>query len=100
MRLQAAVSLLRMATVKEFAESITSSFATLALVAQDPCYQVRIAFMNKLVPLLTARRLPTSYNVVPFLSVHDPEKDVVDICRAYVLHAVRAMPKRELYIQH
>ncbi|EKM56477.1 uncharacterized protein PHACADRAFT_207705 [Phanerochaete carnosa HHB-10118-sp] len=93
-RLQAAISLLRMATVKDFAESIAPNFVVLALVVQDACYQVRITFVNKLVGLLTAMRLPPTYNVVPFLSVHDPEKDVVDMCQAYVQHAVRMMPKQ------
>lgn len=32
--------------------------------------------MDKLVTLLTARKLSPRFNVVPFLSVHDPEADV------------------------
>ena len=30
----------------------------------------------KLFPLLTARKLPPRYNLIPFLTVHDPEADV------------------------
>jgi sister-chromatid-cohesion protein PDS5 len=38
----------------------------------------------KLFPLLTARKLPPRYNLIPFLTVHDPEADVKsrvsDVC--------------------
>lgn len=30
----------------------------------------------KLFPLLTARKLSPRYNLIPFLTVHDPEADV------------------------
>jgi hypothetical protein len=30
----------------------------------------------KLFPLLTARKLPPRYNLIPFLTVHDPEADI------------------------
>jgi sister-chromatid-cohesion protein PDS5 len=33
-------------------------------------------FLMKLFPLLTARKLPPRYNLIPFLTVHDPEADV------------------------
>lgn len=50
-------------------------FAQINLV-QDPCYNVRMEFLMKLFPLLTARKLPPRYNLIPFLTVHDPEADV------------------------
>lgn len=53
-----------------------------------------MAFVNKLIALLTGFRLPAGYNVIPFLSVHDPEEDVKALCKAYVSHAVRSIPKR------
>lgn len=53
-----------------------------------------MAFVNKLIALLTGFRVPPAYNVIPFLSVHDPEEDVKALCKAYVTHAVRSMPKR------
>ena len=95
MRLQAAVSVLRLATVKKFADIIAGNFILLAITIQDPCYQVRMTFVNKLIGLLTSRRLPTAYNVIPFLSIHDPEADVISLNKAYVTHAIRSMPKRE-----
>lgn len=45
---------------------------------QDPCYQVRLAFVMKLVALLTARKLPHTYNVILFLVIHDPEADLIN----------------------
>ncbi|GJE86522.1 hypothetical protein PsYK624_026020 [Phanerochaete sordida] len=92
MRLQAAVSLLRIATVKAFSEIVAPSFVTLALVIQDQCFQVRYAFLNKLIPLLSTRRLSATYNVLTFLSVHDPEPEVIQLCQAYILTALKQMP--------
>lgn len=39
-------------------------------------YQVRMTFLDKLVSFLSRRKVHTMYNIVPFLSVHDPELDV------------------------
>ena len=106
LRLQAAVSLLRLSTVRgntndegapNFATAISRSFVLLAITIQDPCYQVRVAFVNKLLMLLTASKLPAAYNVIPFLSIHDPEADVIMLTRAYIMHQARIMPKSMSY---
>lgn len=55
---------------------ISPSFARLAVTIQDSCYNVRIAFLFKLLSLLQPRKLPPRFNVIPFLTVHDPEADV------------------------
>ncbi|KAI0689173.1 armadillo-type protein [Cytidiella melzeri] len=94
LRLQAATSLLHLATMKKFADNIGPSFALLALEIQDPCYHVRLMFIMKLVALLTARKLPTAYNVILFLVIHDPEADVINRAKAYVTHVLRSMPKQ------
>ena len=98
MRLQAAISLLRLATVRKFADIIAENFTILAITIQDSCYHVRMTFVNKLVGLLTSRRLSNAYNVIPFLSIHDPEADVISLTKAYVIHAIRAMPKRKFVL--
>lgn len=98
MRLQAAVSLLRLATIRKFADVIAEHFILLAITIQDPCYQVRMTFVNKLVGLLMSRRLPSAFNVIPFLSIHDPEADVISLNKAYVAHTIRSMPKREVFL--
>ncbi|GBE89081.1 armadillo-type protein [Sparassis latifolia] len=93
MRLQAAISLLHLANVEAFMPEISPGFVVLALMVQDSCFQVRVQFMDKLVTLLTARKLPVQFNVLPFLSVHDPEADIKNKAKAYVIHSMRTMPK-------
>ncbi|KAH9849574.1 armadillo-type protein [Lenzites betulinus] len=93
LRLQAATSLLHLATVEIYAPEIAKHFVSIALAIQDPVYQVRMSFLNKLVALLSKNKLPVQYNIVPFLSVHDPEADVKGKAQAYVSFAVRALPK-------
>ena len=39
---------------------------------------MRLAFVMKLVALLTARKLPHTYNVILFLVIHDPEADLIN----------------------
>lgn len=78
MRLQAAISLLHLSTVETYASAIAPKFLRLAVVVQDSCYNVRITFLNKLISLSQPRKLPPRYNVIPFLTIHDPEKDVRD----------------------
>jgi sister-chromatid-cohesion protein PDS5 len=89
MRLQAAISLLHLSTVDKFATAINTNFISLAITVQDPCYNVRMEFLMKLFPLLTARKLPPRYNLIPFLTVHDPEADVKSRAISYVTYASR-----------
>ncbi|KAI0264684.1 armadillo-type protein [Gloeopeniophorella convolvens] len=90
MRLQAAVSLLHLSTVSQYASAISQNFALLAITAQDPCYQVRMIFLQKYITLATRQLLPPHFNVIPFLTVHDPEPDVKATAKAYVELAYRA----------
>ncbi|KAG0700591.1 armadillo-type protein [Suillus ampliporus] len=92
MRLQAAISLLHLSVVDKFATAINTNFISLAITVQDPCYNVRMEFLMKLFPLLTARKLPSRYNLIPFLTVHDPEADVKSRAVSYVTHASRNLP--------
>ncbi|KAF9818035.1 hypothetical protein IEO21_02996 [Rhodonia placenta] len=94
--LQAAVSLLHLACVEKYATEVALSLPAIAVTIQDPCYQVRMTFLDKLLVLLpgrAGRKLPASYNVVPFLSVHDPEADVKNKAKAYIVMAMRGLPK-------
>ncbi|CCM05112.1 uncharacterized protein FIBRA_07319 [Fibroporia radiculosa] len=93
LRLQAAISLLHLACYSAYADEIGTNFVSLAITVQDPCYQIRMTFMDKLVTLLTSRKIPPQYSVIPFLSVHDPEADVKNRAKAYVVTAMRGMPK-------
>lgn len=95
MRLQAAVSLLQFASVEKFASHMSKQFVTLAITMQvcdtavwtlgfpllmapiqDSSYQVRMAFLRKFVALGQSQKLPAHFNIIPFLTVHDPEADI------------------------
>ncbi|TFK20656.1 cohesin-associated protein Pds5 [Coprinopsis marcescibilis] len=91
MRLQAAFALLHLSTVEFFATAIVPKFLRLAVVIQDSCYNVRIEFLTKLVTFLQPRKLPPRYNVIPFLTVHDPEDDVKSLAASYVNGAKQKM---------
>ncbi|EIW55568.1 uncharacterized protein TRAVEDRAFT_73422 [Trametes versicolor FP-101664 SS1] len=93
LRLQAATSMLHLSAVSTYVPEVTKYFVQIALTIQDPVYQVRMTFLDKLVALLSRGKLPPQYNIVPFLSVHDPEADVKSKAQAYVSFALRAMPK-------
>ncbi|KAH9985602.1 armadillo-type protein [Russula vinacea] len=92
MRLQAAVSLLHLSTVPKFATVVSNNLVSLAIMIQDPCYQVRGEFLRKFISLATHQRLPPHFNVIPFLTVHDPEVDIKNVANAFVSLAYRAAP--------
>ncbi|KAF7350447.1 Sister chromatid cohesion protein pds5 [Mycena venus] len=89
MRLQAAVSLLHLSTVPAYSKAIAPRFLKLAIVVQDTCFDVRMTFLKKLVTLASAQKVPTHYNVIPFLTVHDPEPDVKSLAVSYVQGLMR-----------
>ncbi|KAJ7207075.1 armadillo-type protein [Mycena pura] len=91
MRLQAAVSLLHLSTVPVYAKAIAPRFLKLAIVVQDSCFDVRMTFLKKLVALAAGQKLPPQYNVIPFLTVHDPEADVRTMAVSYVTGVVRRL---------
>ncbi|RPD56961.1 hypothetical protein L226DRAFT_491089 [Lentinus tigrinus ALCF2SS1-7] len=93
LRLQATTSLLHLSTVKKYALEVSKYFVPIAITIQDPVYQVRMTFLDKLISFLSRRRIHPMYNIVPFLSVHDPELDVKTKAQAYVKFALRALPK-------
>ncbi|KAJ7755342.1 armadillo-type protein [Mycena maculata] len=101
MRLQAAVSLLHLSTVPTLVKTIAPKFAKLALVVQDTCFDVRMTFLKKLVTLSQRQKIPAHYNVIPFLTVHDPEADVKTMAMSYVNGAMRKLPpaKRVLHLE-
>ncbi|KAJ4463966.1 armadillo-type protein [Lentinula edodes] len=75
-RLQAAISLLYLSTVPAYADALAPKFVRLALTIQDTCFNVRMSFLQKLVPLLWHRKLPAKYHLILFLTAHDPEEDI------------------------
>ncbi|PPQ74839.1 hypothetical protein CVT26_005219 [Gymnopilus dilepis] len=92
MRLQAAISLLHLSTVEIFANALTPKFVRLACVMQDSCFNVRLAFITKLISFLQPRKIPPRYNVIPFLAVLDPEPDTRLVASAYIAIVKARMP--------
>ena len=58
------------------AAQITKRMVRLAIVVQDTCYDVRHAFLSRMCVFGGLRKLPPRFNVIPFLTVHDPELDI------------------------
>ncbi|KAF9255405.1 hypothetical protein L218DRAFT_884207 [Marasmius fiardii PR-910] len=75
-RLQAAVSLLHLSTEEVYAGALIPKFLRLALIVQDPCFEVRLGFVTKTINLLVANKLHERFNIIPFLTAHDPEDEV------------------------
>ncbi|KAF8726601.1 hypothetical protein AX14_007667 [Amanita brunnescens Koide BX004] len=99
MRLQAAASLLHMSAIGVYADALIPKFLRLAVVVQDSCYNVRISFLSKLISRLQSRKLPPRYNVILFLTIHDPEEDVKTKASSYVQAAMKKLPAA-FKIQH
>ncbi|KAH9928578.1 armadillo-type protein [Amylocystis lapponica] len=93
LRLQSAISLLHLNKIDTYASANGSNFVVLAVIIQDPSYPVRMRFIDKLTAFLIRRALPSHFNVIPFLTVHDPEADVKNKAKAYISCLLRTMPK-------
>ncbi|KAJ7599219.1 armadillo-type protein [Mycena floridula] len=97
MRLQSAISLLHLSTSEVYATAISPKFIRLALMIQDTCFDVRNRFLIKLVAFLTPRRLPPRYNLIPFLTVLDPEADIKNLATSFVANQLRkSTPEQRL----
>ncbi|KAF7289956.1 hypothetical protein MIND_01370800 [Mycena indigotica] len=92
MRLQAAISLLHLATAQAYQKDIAGIFIKLCLMVQDSCFDVRIAFLRKMVTLAYARKLQPQYNVIPFLTVHDPETEVRSMGISFIRSTASKLP--------
>lgn len=67
-------------------KSPTWLYTDIDMLPQDPCFQIRLVFLEKLIALLTARKLPPYFNVIPFLTVHDPEPETKNKVSAVGFH--------------
>ncbi|KAI9100571.1 armadillo-type protein [Phlyctochytrium arcticum] len=77
LRLNAALCFLKLARRPKIAQSVSvTSLYKLALTMQDPIFQVRNAFVDKLVSYLSAKSLPFNYLSILLLAAHEPETDL------------------------
>lgn len=75
-RLAAAQMFLKLAIHKPYDDLITPvDFNRLACVAQDPCFQVRQGFVDKLKKYLAAGKLPPRFYTIIFLMGHEPTNE-------------------------
>ncbi|KZO98450.1 hypothetical protein CALVIDRAFT_495831 [Calocera viscosa TUFC12733] len=93
MRAQAAVSLLKLARSPVYDKMIGKRLLTLALTAQDTCFGVRMFFINKMIKYGSRMQIQPRYNVIPFLTVHDPENEPREKSRSYVVNCMRRLPR-------
>jgi sister-chromatid-cohesion protein PDS5 len=80
LRLKAALCVLKLAALPAGDKAIQRDFINLALVVQDPSYQVRNQFLHKILlelnkPLSHRRHLAPRYNAIPFVAAIDPEEE-------------------------
>lgn len=94
LRLQAAVSLVKICTEKRYDECLAAWFLRIAVFIQVSCrqfpvgiiltclgqqdssFEVRSMYLHKMTPTMFARKLPVKFNVIPFLAAQDPEKEL------------------------
>ncbi|KAG8757054.1 hypothetical protein FRC14_002423 [Serendipita sp. 396] len=96
-RLKAAKCLLRLAQEKSLLPPIISRLPSLALVAQDFCWEVRSLFITKLTILLSSNKLQPVFNTIVFLTCHDVETNILQRAKNYVLVQQRKLnPKQRL----
>lgn len=90
LRLTAGLSLLKLARTPLYETSLgTSNFYKLALLIQDPVFEVRNAVVAKLCKYLADQHLHFRYLTVLPMTAHDPDKEIrervscffeVDVC--------------------
>ncbi|KAJ1561068.1 hypothetical protein HK405_005033, partial [Cladochytrium tenue] len=77
LRLAAAVSVLKLSRIPECAALVTvADRARLLLSIQDPAWQVRDAFVEKLARYLQNRSVPFSFAVVLAMAGHEPDPSI------------------------
>ncbi|KAI0216629.1 hypothetical protein LSAT2_031380 [Lamellibrachia satsuma] len=99
LRLQATCCVLKLAQEHCYADLITlEQFQTLALLLNDPCYQVRVRFAQKLNKGLLAFRLPLQYLSTFCLTANDPLKERRTQVKQFLLANISR--RREYLRQH
>ncbi|KAF2736235.1 sister chromatid cohesion and DNA repair protein [Polyplosphaeria fusca] len=76
-RLLAANHLIKLSMIRHYDKLLTPTvFNELALVAQDPCSQVRKRFVTKLMKYLGQNKLPSRFYTILFLLAYEPELEL------------------------
>ncbi|KAG9103997.1 hypothetical protein FRC06_006261 [Ceratobasidium sp. 370] len=92
LRLQAAVSLLKLSSIEIYANLVLKNLIMLAITLQDTSFRVRSELLNKFVNMVVNRKLGPSFYVLAFITAHDPEKEIRDRARNWVTVQMRRLP--------
>ncbi|KDN48299.1 hypothetical protein RSAG8_02891, partial [Rhizoctonia solani AG-8 WAC10335] len=99
LRLQAAVSLLKMSSSETYANIVLKNLIMLAITLQDTSFRVRSELLNKFTLLCINRKLGPNFYVLAFITAHDPEREIRERARNWVVASMRRLPL-ELRVQH
>ncbi|KAH8918667.1 ARM repeat-containing protein [Atractiella rhizophila] len=95
LRLEAAKGLLKFAAVPALERLLMSNFISLCMVAQDSCFELRFAFIQKLAKYFSRRRITKPhYNIILFLVAHDPEEEIIQLARNSIRARMANMTSR------
>ncbi|GAB1522287.1 Sister chromatid cohesion protein pds5 [Rhizoctonia solani] len=99
LRLQAAVSLLKMSSAETYGNVVLKNLIMLAVTLQDTSFRVRSELLNKFTLLCINRKLGPNFYVLTFITAHDPEREIRERARNWVVASMRRLPI-ELRVQH
>ncbi|CAE6427478.1 unnamed protein product [Rhizoctonia solani] len=99
LRLQAAVSLLKLSSVETYGNVVLKNLIMLAITLQDTSFRVRSELLNKFTLLCINRKLVPNFYVLTFITAHDPEREIRERARNWVAASMRRLPF-ELRVQH
>ncbi|CAE6488948.1 unnamed protein product [Rhizoctonia solani] len=88
LRLQAAVSLLKMSSSETYANVVLKNLIMLAITLQDTSFWVRSELLNKFTLLCINRKLGPNFYVLTFITAHDPEREIRERARNWVVAIV------------
>ncbi|CAE6505628.1 unnamed protein product [Rhizoctonia solani] len=94
LRLQAAVSLLKMSSIETYANVVLKNLIMLAITLQDTSFRVRSELLNKFTLLCINRKLGPNFYVLTFITAHDPEREIRERARNWVVKSM------QLRVQH
>ncbi|KAJ3152811.1 hypothetical protein HDU89_001014 [Geranomyces variabilis] len=95
LRLAAGLAFLELARCPKYAAVIgPTDLYKIALVVQDPIYQVRNAFIEKLVLYLSNQSIPFEYNILLMVAAHEPEIELRNKVKHFFIR--RAKMRRSL----
>ncbi|KAG8706723.1 hypothetical protein FRC08_000895 [Ceratobasidium sp. 394] len=92
LRLQAAVSLLKLSSIEIYANLVLKNLIMLAITLQDTSFRVRSELLNKFVNMVVNRKLGPNFYVLAFITAHDPEKEIRDRARNWVTVQMKRLP--------